>query len=86
MPLATRSGSCTEFEDTDDDGTVTRYMIAARLFDNIADDQIALRLDLESDQFSGTFDIVAARGRERHHADRRPLGDLGGRCGPATTR
>ena len=37
-------GSCTEFEDTDDDGTVTRYTIAALSFDNIADDQIASAL------------------------------------------
>jgi hypothetical protein len=53
--------TCTEFDETDDDGSVTHYKIAALSFDKVADDQVAIRVNLEAEQVTGTFDIVASR-------------------------
>jgi hypothetical protein len=53
--------SCTEFDDTDDDGTVTHYTIANLSFDQVAEDQLAVRLELEAEEFTGSFDLVASR-------------------------
>jgi hypothetical protein len=59
--LVEMADGCDSFEDTDDEGATTTYTVMALSFVDLADDQLALRLNAEADAFTGTFDLIFVR-------------------------
>ncbi|GIU88340.1 MAG: hypothetical protein KatS3mg009_2855 [Acidimicrobiia bacterium] len=52
---------CESFEETDEDGTTIKYMVTPLAFDELAEDQVALRLNFQAEGVTGAFDLVCVR-------------------------